>query len=117
MNFLILLPAFISFAEISVILLISVVIFGPKKIPEIARGLGEGIRAMKKATDDIKQEIMNPVESFKEDLSKPLNDFNPIENIQKEIDTTKNSLLEDVPNPIKEIEESIDDIVGPVKRK
>jgi|26BtaG_2_1085354.scaffolds.fasta_scaffold00277_21 TatA/E family protein of Tat protein translocase len=117
MNFLLLLPAFIGFAEISVILLISVVIFGPKKIPEIARGLGEGIRAMKKATDDIKQEIMNPVESIKEEMSKPLNDFNPIQSIQKEIDTTKDSLLEDVPNPIKEIEESIDDIVGPVKRK
>lgn len=117
MNFLLVLPAFISFAEISVILLIAVVIFGPKKIPEIARGLGEGIRAMKKATDEIKQEIMNPVESIQEEISKPLNDFNPIQNIQKEIDSTKDSLLEDVPNPIKEVEESIDDIVGPVKRK
>ncbi|MFA7448360.1 MAG: twin-arginine translocase TatA/TatE family subunit [Weeksellaceae bacterium] len=117
MNFLLVLPAFISFAEISVILLIAVVIFGPKKIPEIARGLGEGIRAMKKATDEIKQEIMNPVESIQEEISKPLNDFNPIQSIQKEIDSTKDSLLEDVPNPIKEVEESIDDIVGPVKRK
>lgn len=117
MNVLLLLPAFISFSEISVILLVSVIIFGPKRIPEIARGLGEGIRAMKKATDDIKQEIMNPVETVKEEINKPFSDFNPNQIIQKEIDTTKNSLMEDIPNPIKEIEESIDDIVGPVKRK
>lgn len=117
MNFPLILPAFISFEELTVILLISVIVFGPKKIPEIARGLGEGIRAMKKATDDIKQELMNPVESIKDDLTKPIQDFNPIKNIQDNIESTKEDLIKDVPNPVKEIEENFDDIVGPIKRK
>ena len=40
-----------------VIGLFLVVFFGAKKIPEIARGLGKGIREFKDATKDIKQEI------------------------------------------------------------
>lgn len=120
MNFSYLLPAFISFEELTVILIISVIIFGPKKIPEIARGLGEGIRAMKKATEEIKQELMNPVENIKEELtkeiSKPLEDINPVKDIQDEIENTKKELTKSTPNPIKEVEQSLDDIVGSVKR-
>ena len=40
-----------------VIGLFIVVFFGAKKIPEIARGLGKGIREFKDATKEIKQEI------------------------------------------------------------
>jgi sec-independent protein translocase protein TatA len=37
----------IGIPELLIILLILLVIFGGKKIPEIARGLGEGIRGFK----------------------------------------------------------------------
>ena len=40
-----------------VIVLFVVIFFGAKKIPEIARGLGKGIREFKDATKDIKHEI------------------------------------------------------------
>ena len=95
MNSLIILPAFISFQELTVILLFAVVIFGPKRIPEIARGLGQGIRAMKEATEDIKREIMNPVD-----------DINPAKEIQETIEDSK-----------KEIEDTVEEAFGPVKRK
>ncbi|SMC43153.1 Sec-independent protein translocase subunit TatA/TatB [Moheibacter sediminis] len=95
MNSLTILPAFISFQELTIILLFAVIIFGPKKIPEIARGLGQGIRAMKEATEDIKREIMNPVD-----------DINPVKDIQDTIEDSK-----------KEVEETIEDALGPVKRK
>ena len=48
---------FISGAEITVILFIVVMVFGADKIPEIARGLGKGMRTLKDATNDIKHEI------------------------------------------------------------
>lgn len=112
MNLLVLLPAFLSFQEIFIILLVAVVVFGPKRIPEIARGLGEGIRAMKKATDDIKHELMNPVEEVKEELTKPIEDINPIKDIK---DTVEES-LDSIPDPSQEIKENLDDIVGSVKR-
>ncbi len=40
--------------ELLVILLIVLVIFGGKKIPEIAKGLGEGIRGFRDAMKDEK---------------------------------------------------------------
>ena len=40
-----------------VIILIVVLLFGAKKIPELARGLGQGINEFKKASEDIKKEI------------------------------------------------------------
>ena len=43
--------------EIILILLIVLLLFGAKRIPEIARGLGKGIREFKDATNDIKQEL------------------------------------------------------------
>mgnify|MGYP003147509390 CR=1 FL=1 len=43
--------------EIVAILLVVLLLFGAKRIPEIARGLGSGIREFKDATTDIKREI------------------------------------------------------------
>lgn len=106
MNFSVLIPAFISFEEITVILVFAVIIFGPKKIPEIARGLGEGVRAMKKATEEIKREILDSADTI-----------NPVKDIKDTIEETKNELSKDVPNPVKDFKDSIEDAVGPVKRE
>ena len=48
---------FISGAEIFVIFLIVLLLFGADKIPDIAKGLGKGIRQVKDATQEIKTEI------------------------------------------------------------
>ena len=48
---------FISGAEIIVVLLVVVMLFGSKKIPELARGLGKGLSEFKRAANDIKKEI------------------------------------------------------------
>ena len=60
--------------EITMIVLAIVVLFGPKKIPSIARDLGSGVRKMKSAMEDIKTEIMketdNPVSEIKNEIEK-----------------------------------------------
>jgi len=43
--------------EILLILLVLLIFFGARKIPELARGLGKGIREFKDATKEIKDEI------------------------------------------------------------
>jgi sec-independent protein translocase protein TatA len=69
---------FISGAEIIIVILVVVMLFGAKKIPELAQGLGKGMKEFKKATDDIKREIkdesdiINKVKDFKDDISKKL---------------------------------------------
>ncbi len=40
-----------------IIVLVVVLLFGAKKIPELARGLGRGIREFRDATKEIKEEI------------------------------------------------------------
>ncbi len=43
--------------EIIVILMIVLLLFGGKKLPELARSLGQGIREFKKASSDIGDEL------------------------------------------------------------
>ena len=46
--------------EIILILLIILIFFGAKKIPELAQGLGKGMREFRKAARDIEDEINRP---------------------------------------------------------
>ena len=50
--------------EIFIILLIVLLLFGSKKIPELARGLGKGIRYFKDATSDVQNEIKKSVKDI-----------------------------------------------------
>jgi sec-independent protein translocase protein TatA len=59
---------FISGQEIFVIFLVLLLLFGANKIPEIARGLGKGMREFKKATDDIKREMNDYTNDVKKDF-------------------------------------------------
>ena len=59
------------------IFLVIMIFFGPKKIPQIARELGQGLRKRRGAVDDIKQEIMKETED------------NPVSEIKNEIDKVK----------------------------
>jgi len=43
--------------EIMLILFVILIFFGAKRIPELARGLGKGIREFKDATNEIKKDI------------------------------------------------------------
>ena len=59
---------FISGPEIFVILLVVLLLFGSKKIPEFAKGIGKGMREFRKATDDIKKEINEDTNDIKDDI-------------------------------------------------
>lgn len=86
---------FISGAEIGFVLFIVLLVFGADKVPEIARGLGKGLRQIKDATNDIKSEITKTTDKHMKDI-----DITP--DVRKEIDKVK---------------EDVDDITGPIKRK
>ena len=48
--------------EIILILAVALLLFGGKKLPELAKGLGQGIREFKKATKAVTDEVQNAVE-------------------------------------------------------
>ena len=106
----------LSIGEMLMIALAIVVLFGPDKLPEIARGLGEGVRKMRGAVDDIKTEIMkeadNPVSEIKKEIDKvkqSAQDYNPLADRK-----TETFITEETP---KKIDLSEDDShEGPVSR-
>lgn len=55
----------IGMPELIVILVVALVVLGPEKLPEIARSLGKGFSAFRKATDEIKGDIMEAAEGPK----------------------------------------------------
>ena len=52
--------------EVLVIFLVIIIFFGAKKIPELARGLGLGLREFKKAKQEIKDEVKNVTDEVDE---------------------------------------------------
>tara|TARA_R110002051_G_scaffold12090_2_gene42977 strand:+ start:902 stop:1183 length:282 start_codon:yes stop_codon:yes gene_type:complete len=86
---------FISGAEIFFIMFIVVMVFGADKIPDIARGLGKGMRQLKDATEDIKQEIYKTAD-------------------KQGIDT---SFTKDIKKEIDNVKDSVDEVTGVIKRK
>jgi len=67
---------FISGSEVFIIVLAILLLFGSKKIPELARGLGKGIKEFKKATEDIKKEIRDNTSDLSKDIRDIRNDLN-----------------------------------------
>ena len=74
---------------------ILVMVFGADKIPDIARGLGKGMKSIKNASNDIKSEIQRSAD--KQGIN---------------TDFTK-----DVRGEIDKVKEDIDEITGSVRRK
>jgi sec-independent protein translocase protein TatA len=83
---------FISGAEIVFIFFIILMVFGADKIPDIAKGMAQGIRKVKDATQEIKSEIKKSAEKKGIDT----------DSISKEIDKVK---------------DDIEDLTGSMKRK
>jgi sec-independent protein translocase protein TatA len=48
--------------EIFLILAVVLILFGARKLPELAKGLGQGIKEFKKATRDVTEEMHNAME-------------------------------------------------------
>ena len=57
-----------------IIILFVIIFFGAKKIPELARGLGKGIREFKDATKGVKDEIEEGIKSTDEEVKKAAKD-------------------------------------------
>ncbi|WES98080.1 twin-arginine translocase TatA/TatE family subunit [Chryseobacterium arthrosphaerae] len=109
----------LSIGEMALIAIAIVVLFGPDKLPQIARDLGSGVRKMRGAVEDIKTEIMketdNPVSEIKREIEKvkdAARDFNPVNDIKKDILTEPASSNE--PPKIKPSEDETYE--GPVSR-
>lgn len=60
--------------EMILIVIAILLLFGGKKLPELARGLGRGIRDFKDASDGIKREISDQINNFEKNLDVTVED-------------------------------------------
>lgn len=50
-------PGGIGGPELLIVFLVVLIVFGPTKIPEVARGIGKGLRELRRLTTDLQREI------------------------------------------------------------
>jgi TatA/E family protein of Tat protein translocase len=70
--------------EILLILIVGLLIFGPGKMPQIARDLGKALRSFKKATTDLSAEVSRELEEEKKEIN------SDTKQIEQEIDEISN---------------------------
>src|SRR5690554_3915142 len=58
----------IGTSEMLLIVFVALLLFGGKKLPELARGLGRGIREFKDASESIKRDISEQINNFEKDV-------------------------------------------------
>ena len=58
-------------SELFLILLIVLIFFGPKKLPDLAKGLGQGIREFRKAARDVQEEVEKETKMIEEKPAAP----------------------------------------------
>ncbi len=72
-------------SELVIILIIALLILGPKEIPKVARTIGKGMRELQRAKDELKKNIEfedDPISDIKSDLTDMINETK--EDIQSE---------------------------------
>ena len=105
---------FDGIGELLLILIVVLMLFGSKEIPDIARFLGKTMAQLKNATNEIKSEIQKGAESNGLD-TKALTDIT--RGITSEVDQVKGNILGDTMTQIEQTTEQISDLTGPIKRQ
>jgi TatA/E family protein of Tat protein translocase len=114
----------ISGGEIMVILLAAFIVFGPDKIPEIARKIGKGMNEIRRASDEIKREITKETRKVENDLNLEGSVYKDIkksaDEIRAEFESVTNPLKDNINKPAGEAPKSeppadLNDKTEPVK--
>jgi len=71
----------LGFPELILIFVIALLVFGPKKLPELGKSLGKGLKEFKKASEELKsnwdeqlKDVEKSVDDVKRDVEKHVND-------------------------------------------
>ena len=96
----------IGTSEMVLILFAALMLFGGDKLPELARGLGKGIRDFKDASEDVKREINNQINNYEDKKTEtkvqdtPAVEENTTEHTTAEVEETTHPIHGSVPNTI-----------------
>ena len=65
----------IGLPELIIIFVVALVVFGPKKLPDLAKSLGKGLAEFKKASDELRTSVESDLSDLKVDLKEET--YNP----------------------------------------
>jgi len=95
----------IGMPELIIILVIALVVIGPKKLPDLAKSLGKGLSEFKKATSEIKEGL-----NLDEDLKEARVDLvDAVSGLDKPADSKKTETVEEKPPKFEDFDEMLDD--------
>jgi sec-independent protein translocase protein TatB len=99
----------IGMPELIVILVMALLVIGPKKLPDLARALGKGMAELKKATQEVKDSL-EVDESFKE-MKKDLEDS--VSGLNQPLDALGMNKWEDIVTAQAEEDKKSDEKLAP----
>lgn len=68
-------PVNLGFWELAIIFVVALLIFGPRKLPELGRSLGKSLAEFKRATNELKRTWEEEVQAEEDELRKVQQDF------------------------------------------
>ena len=74
----------IGMPELILIFIVALLVFGPKKLPEIGKSIGKGLAEFKRASDDLKRTIEQEIEQGKADVASVKNEVAGVEKTLRE---------------------------------
>ena len=84
----------IGLPEMMIIMVVALLVFGPKKLPEVGRSIGKAMREFKKSTEEIKEKFEEQIradefKTIQDDIKKDLGDIGGLktlgDDLQKDI--------------------------------
>lgn len=87
----------ISGGELLIIIIVVFLVFGPQKMPEIARKIGRAINEMKKASNDLTREFRQETSGIRDEIRNAQNNVrDEINNVNREITQTRARVARDL---------------------
>ena len=95
----------IGMPELILIFVVALLVFGPKKLPELGKSLGKGLAEFKKASEDLKRTIEDEIEQGKHEA----------EAVKKEVAGVQSTLASAVPEAPRAAEGAVPRTDAPIR--
>lgn len=104
----------IGMQELIIIFIVALLVFGPKRLPELAKTLGKGLGELKKALQDVKESAGEEFKETASDIREAVTDVKKqIESEVKDTGSTLDSTLQEVKEQVEteseELQKTLDD--------